>query len=257
VLELFAKAPDHPSWDAVKVAYSIDPLDKGQEKRLNAAVKAGNLREDLTAYGDWNDYILPNDWVIDFDRETEKKTVYTGIYRALPIEIGHDDLRAAYEVKHIDLPGFGRIKVSPADVKALYAIAPEILRLHSEDEGRNAIVEFATAATMIAKQPVKLGAVHLKKFDIAMEQVYTDAASFKYYPKAFLKLLKQRGGLATAQQLLRSDAMRGLTTLWEHGRLDVSVEALVLKPEWRGLFTDEERSIARKRLEDLGYRPAD
>jgi hypothetical protein len=45
----------------------------------------------------------------------------------------------------------------------------------------------------------------------------------------------------------------GFTTLWEHGRLDLSVEAHVLRPEFVGLFSAEERAIAAKRLSDYGY----
>jgi hypothetical protein len=36
--------------------------------------------------------------------------------------------------------------------------------------------------------------------------------------------------------------------LTEEGRLDLTVEALVLKPEYAALFTDVERSIAARRL---------
>jgi len=37
------------------------------------------------------------------------------------------------------------------------------------------------------------------------------------------------------------------------GRLDLSAEALVLKPEYRHLFTTEERERARQHLTDMGY----
>jgi hypothetical protein len=40
----------------------------------------------------------------------------------------------------------------------------------------------------------------------------------------------------------------GFIFLKEHGRLDLSVEALLLTPEWKGLFTDEDRAIAREKL---------
>jgi hypothetical protein len=45
----------------------------------------------------------------------------------------------------------------------------------------------------------------------------------------------------------------GYTALWERGRLDLTVEALILEPQWHELFTEEEREIARKRLRDYGY----
>lgn len=45
----------------------------------------------------------------------------------------------------------------------------------------------------------------------------------------------------------------GFTTLWENHRLDLSVEANVLKPEYESLFSEEERRICRDRLEAYGY----
>jgi hypothetical protein len=57
-----------------------------------------------------------------------------------------------------------------------------------------------------------------------------------------------RGGLATAKQLLLKESS-GFGVLDEMGRLDLSVEALVVKPEWRGLFTLDELKMALLKLE--------
>ena len=45
----------------------------------------------------------------------------------------------------------------------------------------------------------------------------------------------------------------GLYHLWELGRLDLSMEVLVLKEKYTDLFTDEEKIEAKRRLDDLGY----
>ena len=45
----------------------------------------------------------------------------------------------------------------------------------------------------------------------------------------------------------------GFATLWQHNRLDLSVEAHVLKPEYTELFSDEERQLCRDRLKEFGY----
>ena len=42
--------------------------------------------------------------------------------------------------------------------------------------------------------------------------------------------------------------------MWEKGRLDLTVEAIVLRSEFQQFFTDEEVETARQRLEQLGYR---
>lgn len=62
------------------------------------------------------------------------------------------------------------------------------------------------------------------------------------------------GYLAAAKQLLASEnPASGFTELWLCGRLDISVEAKVLQPEFTSLFTEEERSIARQRLAQYNY----
>jgi len=71
---------------------------------------------------------------------------------------------------------------------------------------------------------------------------------------AFLKMLNEHGGLETARLLLHSPTIsEGFTKLWEAKRLDLTVEVLILKPEWDQLFTAEEKSIARNRLLQYGY----
>ena len=41
--------------------------------------------------------------------------------------------------------------------------------------------------------------------------------------------------------------------LWERKRLDLTVEAMILRPEWQALFSDVERRIAVNRLREYGY----
>ena len=67
-------------------------------------------------------------------------------------------------------------------------------------------------------------------------------------------MLNEKGGLATAKALLASqEPQSGLTTLWECGRLDLSVEALVIDLGFEPLFSEEERETARERLAAYGY----
>lgn len=66
-------------------------------------------------------------------------------------------------------------------------------------------------------------------------------------------MVGDRGGVDAAKQLLHGPPSDGFTTLWEKGRLDLSVEYHVLDPEFSELFTEEERRIARDRLEQFGF----
>ena len=65
----------------------------------------------------------------------------------------------------------------------------------------------------------------------------------------FVGMLGHYGGLGTAQRLLAStQPSTGFTALYERGRLDLTVEALVVTPEFTGLLREEEIDIARQRL---------
>jgi hypothetical protein len=71
-----------------------------------------------------------------------------------------------------------------------------------------------------------------------------------YRASRFLAFVRTRGGLAVARHLLASPSLsRGFEALKNAGRTDLSVEALVLKPEWSFLFTAEELAIAQGRLD--------
>jgi len=94
-----------------------------------------------------------------------------------------------------------------------------------------------------------------RRFDRAMADVYERAKrEVGYNATRYLQLLSEHGGLATARLLLTTpNVSDGFTTLWEAHRLDLTVEAHVLKPEFRGLFTAGELAVARERLDALGY----
>jgi len=67
-------------------------------------------------------------------------------------------------------------------------------------------------------------------------------------------MLSNYGGLETAHRLIASsEVSTGFTALFERGRLDLTVEALVVKPEFAGLFSEDEVETARERLRQLGY----
>lgn len=92
-------------------------------------------------------------------------------------------------------------------------------------------------------------------FHETMVSIYEMAkAECHYNATRFLQLVNEHGGLHAAKTLLHSDGYSdGLTRLWEEGRLDISMEALVLKDPWRSLFTTEELAIVVTRLRDLGF----
>ena len=95
------------------------------------------------------------------------------------------------------------------------------------------------------------------EFANAMKEIYRRAkVEAGYDATYFLRMLAELGPLATARRLIAMDRPSdGFTALWERGRLDLTVEAHVIKDRFESLFTDEEVEQSRRRLNDYGYRP--
>jgi hypothetical protein len=96
-------------------------------------------------------------------------------------------------------------------------------------------------------------------FDADMMDIYRCAKTeARYNATRYLQMLMEHGGVETARILLHADGVsEGYTALWERGRLDLTVEALIHDhAEYHALFTPEEREIARGRLEKYNYAPA-
>lgn len=97
-----------------------------------------------------------------------------------------------------------------------------------------------------------------KDFEDAMHGIYVQAkADLKYTSSIYLDMLFRHGGLGTAKRLINAPTVSaGYTTLYEHRRLDLTVEALVVENEqWHALFEPSEIERAQKRLEAYKYTP--
>lgn len=94
-----------------------------------------------------------------------------------------------------------------------------------------------------------------KRFNEAMLDVYRRAkAEAGYNATRFLGMVTEMGGHETARTLIHAPTVsEGYTALWERGRLDLTVEAVILLSEWQDLFSEAEREIARRRLVEYGY----
>lgn len=74
----------------------------------------------------------------------------------------------------------------------------------------------------------------------------------KYWGSYFLRELKKYGGLAVAKRMLGKKSgngdTKGFLALADAGRPDLSVESVVLSPEFRDLFSPDELATAERRL---------
>lgn len=93
------------------------------------------------------------------------------------------------------------------------------------------------------------------EFHDAMLDVYRRAKSEAGYTATrFLGMVSERGGLETARYLLHAPTVSdGYAALWERGRLDLTVEAVILDAKWDPLFSRQERHIAVGRLREYGF----
>ena len=95
-----------------------------------------------------------------------------------------------------------------------------------------------------------------EEFEEAMHDIYRRALSEAGYKASiFLNMLFEHRGVETAKRLIHSSKVSdGYTALWERGRLDLTVEALISDNEnWQPLFSAEEIAICRKRLKQYEY----
>lgn len=97
-----------------------------------------------------------------------------------------------------------------------------------------------------------------KEFDQAMFKIYRRAKEEAGYNAVrFFQMLYKKRGVQTAKDLINPDSPSdGYTALWEKGRLDLTVEAMVVENEkWHELFTDDEIEKAKERLKEYKYKP--
>jgi len=92
--------------------------------------------------------------------------------------------------------------------------------------------------------------------DVLTEALYLNyqraGREAKYWGSYFLRSLKKYGGLEVAKRMLakstRAGDTKGFLALVDAGRPDLSVEAVVLMPQFSGLFSRQELAVAEQRL---------
>lgn len=94
------------------------------------------------------------------------------------------------------------------------------------------------------------------RFEAAMYDAYEAwKREVGYKATRFHQMLPRHGGVETARRLLRQPGMSaGFERLLDEGRLDLTMEFLVLRPDFGTLFTAQERAQARRRLVENGMR---
>ena len=88
-----------------------------------------------------------------------------------------------------------------------------------------------------------------------LDSYYAAGKQTGYWGRRFYQAVKRKGGLATVKPMLtprNASQRKGLDAILEAGKPELSVEAVVLQPRFRPLFTDEELKAAAERLGEYG-----
>ena len=95
-----------------------------------------------------------------------------------------------------------------------------------------------------------------ESFAACLQELIKAGTAQKATPSILVDMIKDHGAIGAAKRLLSApNPQVGLDRLARIGLLDMSVEACVVKPEHRGLFSAEELAEATRRL-DEGRRSA-
>lgn len=93
------------------------------------------------------------------------------------------------------------------------------------------------------------------RFSEAVADLYKRTQIECNHRQTFLKdLVDSMGGYRAAKKILGNKKyLIGLASLKNYNRLDLSVEALVVDPQWDGIFTRRQLEVANSRLAQYGY----
>lgn len=96
----------------------------------------------------------------------------------------------------------------------------------------------------------------LQAFHQAAASLINSIENRVYRPNYFISLMAELGAYEAACQVIHSQKIPdGFLTLQQAGQLRLTIEALVLQPEWADLFEPETLHAARQRLDTFGYHP--
>lgn len=167
--------------------------------------------------------------------------------RGLQEELG-DPVVLELDPDDADLPRLEELKIR------VFTSVDALLRFVENESIIAAGEPEATAAEATSDSPISDVEAD---FSQRMKAVYDRGRSEAGYNASyFLSMLSQHGPQETAHKLLASPAISdGFAELWERGRLDLTVEALVAEPKFSELFSENEISVAQRRLERFGYAP--
>lgn len=87
------------------------------------------------------------------------------------------------------------------------------------------------------------------RFHKEMMSLYDRFAELGFRPVLLRRHVLLNGGVAAARELVFKPGTTGLERLLDAGKAELSMEAMMLRPEYQGLFSELELKEASQRLE--------
>jgi hypothetical protein len=91
-----------------------------------------------------------------------------------------------------------------------------------------------------------------RQFLVALKQTNKEAAKLGYFSTEFDAMLDVYSGVGTALRLVQTSHIQtGMRRLCALGRPDLTTEAVMLRPEYKELFTPDQLAAASWRLSQM------
>lgn len=88
-----------------------------------------------------------------------------------------------------------------------------------------------------------------QEFTIVCLGAIADCRSLGYDPSVWMRMVKDHGAVEAARRLIKSSELQdGLKRLLRMGRIELTVEYVIIQERWHDLFTEDERRAAEWRL---------
>jgi len=91
------------------------------------------------------------------------------------------------------------------------------------------------------------------EFTARLQDAIGQSRALGYPPNRFEQMLAEHGAYALARKLVKSGELQdGLKAMAKLNRMDLTMESIMLEAKFRPLFTSQELSAAKWRLDQVG-----
>lgn len=251
LLKAVRRDPRHPIWSSVKIVLWTQYASAAAEQEFKQARRGGAVAEGTDYYEGWKGTLVPGDWLADYQLG-EGPAAFTGYWNVLDGPVTATDLTWVREEKAVALPGLGQFKLSEEDRTLIAGRARQILQAFPGPEEGATVVGIVELMRFLRDASPSRAALE-RAFEKAMYKIYDDAKEAGHTAHRFREMIDDEGALQAASTLIAKSPSTGFAALWELGRLDLTVEALVIQPKWSPLFTEAQQKQALRMLKLNGW----